>query len=162
MFPAGLARNVSYVCMPAGATRPRVARRAWFVALLLLGRPAAAETDGMLAFPPDADTYVHAGARGRSFGTAPRLWASGAPVRQAFLRFTVTGIGSRAVGQAVLRLTVGSRRRAASSAGGRVHVVTDNRWTETGTTYKTRPPVDGPVLAQQAAVSIKQAVDFDL
>ncbi|TMA99974.1 MAG: DNRLRE domain-containing protein [Deltaproteobacteria bacterium] len=155
-------RNVSHVCMPVGSTRPRVARRAWFVALLLLGRIAAAETDGMVAFPPDADTYVHAGARGRSFGTARRLWVSGAPVRQSFLRFTVTGIGARVVGQAILRLTVAPGRRAASSAGGRVHLVTDNGWTEAGTTYHTRPPVDGPVLAQQGAVGVKQTVDFDV
>jgi len=156
----GLVRNVSRVCMPVGSTRPRLAR-AWFVVLLLLGRTAAAETDGMLAFTPDADTYVHARARGRSFGTARRLWVSDAPARQSFLRFTVTGIGARAVGQAVLRLTVGPGRRAASSTGGRVRLVTDNGWTEARTTYNTRPAV-GPVLAQQGAVRARQAVDFDV
>jgi len=156
----GLVRNVSHVCMPVGSTRPRLAR-AWFVVLLLLGRTAAAETDGVLAFTPDADTYVHARARGRSFGTARRLWVSDAPARQSFLRFTVTGIGARAVGQAVLRLTVGPGRRAASSTGGRVRLVTDNGWTEARTTYNTRPAA-GPVLAQQGAVRAKQAVDFDV
>src|SRR3989454_5568955 len=158
----GLACFRQHVCMPAGPKRLRVARRACFVALLLLTRPAAAESDGMLAFTPDADTYVHARARGRSFGTAPRLWASGTPVRQSFLRFTVTGIGSRVVGQAVLRLTVGSERHAASRAGGSVHLVTDNGWTEAATTYNARPRVDGPVLAQQGAVTMNQAVDFDV
>src|SRR5205823_3891012 len=42
----GLVRNVSHVCMPVGSTRPRLAR-AWFVVLLLLGRTAAAEADGV-------------------------------------------------------------------------------------------------------------------
>src|SRR2546427_4312127 len=158
----GLACFRQHVCMPAGPKRLRVARRACFVALLLLTRPAAAESDGMLAFAPDADTYLPAPARGRAFGTAPRLWASGAPLRQSFLRFTVTGIGSRVVGQAVLRLTVGSERHAASRAGGSVHLVTDNGWTEPATTYNTRPRVDGPVLAQQGAVTMRQAVDFDV
>ena len=132
-------RNVSHVCKPAGSAGPRVARRAWLVALVLLARPARAEADGTLAFTPDADTYVHAGARGRNFGTAPRLAASGAPVRQSFLRFTVSGIGSRVVAQAVLRFTVGPGRHAGSRAGGRIHLVNDNGWTEARTTYNTRP-----------------------
>ena len=155
-------RNVSHVCKPAGSAGPRVARRAWLVALVLLARPARAEADGTLAFTPDADTYVHAGARGRNFGTAPRLAASGAPVRQSFLRFTVSGIGSRVVAQAVLRFTVGPGRHAGSRAGGRIHLVNDNSWTEAGTTYHTRLRIDGPVLAEQAAVAVKQAVDFDV
>jgi len=152
----------SHAGMPAGSTRRRVARRAGFVVLLLLGGRAAAESDGMLAFAPDADTYVRAGARGRSFGAGRRLGVSGTPVRQSFLRFMVTGVGARAVAEAVLHLTVGPGRRAASGAGGRVHLVIDNQWRETGTTYRTRPAVDGPVLAQQGAVTSKQGVDFDV
>src|SRR5439155_15714656 len=60
-----------------------------------------------LAFVPVADTYVDAGTPTKVYGTAPGLLAGSSPVRQAFLRFQVTGVGSFAVERAVLRLTAG-------------------------------------------------------
>src|SRR5262249_22969548 len=47
---------------------------------------------GSLSFTPTADTYVDATAPTKSFGTATGLQASSSPIRQAYLRFAVSGV----------------------------------------------------------------------
>jgi len=114
-----------------------------------------------LAFPVVADTYVDAGKPTTAFGSALILQACGSPVRQAFLRFAVSGLGGFAVDRAVLRLTVGKKSADASKVGGTVVALRGNTWSES-TTYASRPPIDGPVLSTRAAVKVKQAIDFDV
>src|SRR5438067_2139176 len=115
-----------------------------------------------LVFPPSADTYVDAGSASAKFGGATALLAGMSPVRQALLRFAVTGIGQFRVQQALLHMTVGSSSGDGSAAGGTVRAITNGAWSEATTTYNTRPAVDGAVLATHGSVTPKQVVDFDV
>jgi hypothetical protein len=114
-----------------------------------------------LVFLPAADTYVDASAPSTAFGTSTELVADAEPVREALLRFVVSGIAPFAVGQATLRLTAGTTSSAASIWGGTIHAISDDTWTE-ATTYGGRPLVDGPPLAAAGAVARSQVVDFDV
>ncbi|TMA94634.1 MAG: DNRLRE domain-containing protein, partial [Deltaproteobacteria bacterium] len=109
-----------------------------------------------------ADTYVDASQPTVKRGTQTSLWADASPVKQAYLRFQVTGIGSLALQSAHLKLTASSVTAAPSPSGGALHTITDNTWSEATTTYNNRPAVDGPTLGTQGAVALRQVVDFDV
>src|SRR5262249_5390508 len=112
--------------------------------LLLLARRAPAQTaTATLSFPVSADTYVDASSATRNFGTARTLLASASPVRIIYLRFNVSGVSGRVVQTARLKLRVA----AGGAPGGTVHRISNTTWSETTTTYKTRPAVDGPGLS---------------
>ncbi|TMA69280.1 MAG: DNRLRE domain-containing protein, partial [Deltaproteobacteria bacterium] len=115
-----------------------------------------------VTFAAVADTYVDSSTPSGNFGTATSLWADNSPTKQAFLRFAVSGLGTLTVQQAKLRMTVGSASASLSNSGGIVRSITNNTWSEATTTYNTRPAVDGPTLASQASVALKQVVDFDV
>jgi hypothetical protein len=119
---------------------------------------------GTLTIVASADTWVDSGsASSRSGGTASTLTADNSPVKQIFFRFPVTGIGSLSVERAVLRLTVGSTSAASSNVGGQIHSITNNTWSESTTSYSTRPAIDGPVLATRTTSVARNAViDFDI
>ena len=75
-----------------------------------------------LTFAPIADTYIDASHATSVLGAAPELFVGGGPVRQAFLRFAVSGVGaipanqqvpdagSRSAGQEAERLFAPGRR----------------------------------------------------
>jgi hypothetical protein len=115
----------------------------------------------ILTFPPVADTYVDANSPTQPFGTVALLRLDASPIRQTFLRFTVSGVGSQPVTRAVVRLTVGSAIGAVSDSGGSMHWITDDSWSEASTTYDNRPAIDGPALFTQGPVG-HQEVDFDV
>jgi hypothetical protein len=104
---------------------------------------------------------VQGKSRNSNFGISTLLKADVSPVRQIFLRFTVSGVGSRPVTRAVVRLTVGPASAAVSNSGGRIHRITNNSWSEATTTYINRPAIDGPVLFTHGPVG-HQVVDFDV
>src|SRR5581483_6932448 len=131
------------------------------------GAPASATVaitvaSGVLTFPAVADTYVDSGKTSTKFGTATALWVDNSPIKQAFLRFTVSGVAPFTVAQAHMKLTATSASAAASNAGGALHTITNTTWSEAATTYASRPAVDGPTIATQGAVVASQVVDFDV
>jgi 4-hydroxybenzoate polyprenyltransferase len=75
--------------------------------------PAAAST-----FNPAADTYIDALHPTTNYGTRPYLRTDNSPVRRAYLRFNVQGVGP--VSSAVLKFYA-----TGSSAGIQVHQVSD-------------------------------------
>ncbi len=115
-----------------------------------------------LAFTPVADTYVDSGSPTTKFGTATTVTAGTSPVRQAFFRFAVAGVGPFTIERALLRLTVGANSGDGSAVGGTIRRITNTTWSESTTTYNTRPAIDGAVLASAAKVVPKAVVDFDL
>ena len=117
-----------------------------------------------LTFIAVADTYVDAGAPTKVFGTAPGLLAGSSPVRQAFLRFQVSGVGPFAVQRAILRLTVGKGRSDGGKVGGAVYTLpSPAAWSEAKTAFNTRPAVVGtPLAARATPVKPNQVVDFDV
>src|SRR5438552_9869731 len=117
-----------------------------------------------LAFTAVADTYVDAAAPTKVFGTAPGLLAGGSPIRQALLRFQVSGVGPFAVDRAILRLTAGKGSSDGGRVGGAVCTLpSPGAWSEAKTTYNSRPAVSAlPIATRATPVKPGQAVDFDV
>jgi hypothetical protein len=113
-------------------------------------------------FTPIADTYVDAANATRRYGSAGKLLADASPVKQVFLRFAVGAIPAYSVQEARLRLTVGGKSSDGSDHGGTLHVIRSNSWSESSTSYRTRPAIDGPELATAGRVTPDQVVDFDV
>jgi hypothetical protein len=101
-----------------------------------------------LSFTPEADTYVSSSSPDSIFGSATSMTVDASPTKQAFLRFDLSGIEGRAVLDARLRLN----NRDLSPDGGRVWGISSNSWTESATTWNTRPTIDGSQLGSFGAV----------
>src|SRR5439155_963851 len=109
-----------------------------------------------------ADASVDAGLPTTNFGTSPILAADANLVRNTYLRFNVSGLASRTILGAALRLQVDATPGAESDSGGVLHTITDGTWQETAITLNNRPAVDGPTVASQGPVRLGQTVDFNV
>jgi hypothetical protein len=107
-----------------------------------------------------ADTYVDQSLPTRNFGTANTISADATPVRQAFLRFSVTNLPG-AVASAQLRLHVKDNGDGPSDHGGTVHRVTDTAWSERGVNWSSKPAL-GPELGALGSVARNQWVTIDV
>src|SRR5439155_1729722 len=114
-----------------------------------------------LEFPAVADASVDASVPTTNFGTAPVLAVDANAVRIAYLRFDVTGLASRTILGAVLRLQADGTPGAESDSGGVLHTITDGTWQESTVTYSTKPAVNGPTVASQGRVALGQTVEFN-
>src|SRR6185295_3378217 len=118
---------------------------------------------GTITFEPVADLFVDASLPITKFGTDPTLSADSSPLKQSFLRFNLSGIGSFRVREARLELTVLSNATAASVVGGTLSTMTNNTWSEATTTYNSRPAVDGTVISVvDTAVAPGEIVPFNV
>src|SRR5439155_20289273 len=90
------------------------------------------------------------------------LQADADPVRRAYLRFAVGGIGAAHVTSATLRLTVPSEQGSGSADGGTLVRLTPTPWKESRITFTLSPPVDGPEIATLGPVADGQTVSVDL
>src|SRR5205823_3919173 len=75
-------------------------------------------------------------------------------VRNTYLRFTTSGLATRTILGAVLRLQVDATSGAESDSGGTLHTITDGTWQESTITFNNRPAVDGPTVASQGPVRL--------
>ena len=125
-----------------------VAALALLAALQVGGARAQTATGETLTFAPVADAYVDAAAPGQSFGTTGSLKVDGSSVKQSFMKFDVSGIGSRYVADIKLRLY----QKDTSPFGGRVARVASSSWNES-VTWNSRPAIDGTTLGSFGAVS---------
>jgi PKD repeat protein len=109
-------------------------------------------------FLPAGDARVHSGNPNSNYGTDSVLRIRlGDPSYRSYLRFAVSGIGSKAVLSAKLRLF----STDSSSSGGSVYPV-DAGWTETGITWNTAPPLGTSPLATAGAIAANQWVEYDV
>ncbi|TMA52003.1 MAG: DNRLRE domain-containing protein, partial [Deltaproteobacteria bacterium] len=115
-----------------------------------------------LEFPAVADASVDAGLPATNFGTSPILAVDANLVRNTYLRFDVTGLATRTILGATLRLQVDATAGAESGSGGVLHTITDNSWQENAVTFNNRPAVNGPAVASQGPVALGQTVEFDV
>ena len=118
------------------------------VAALQTGGATAQTTTETLTFTPVADAYVDAAEPGTSFGTTGSLKVDGSSVKQSFMKFNVSGIGTRYVTDVKLRLY----QKDTSPFGGRVVRMSSNSWNES-VTWNSRPAIDGAALGSFGAVS---------
>jgi hypothetical protein len=119
-------------------------------------------TPTTIVLTPVADTWVSSEFPDQSFGGDLLLEADASPASEAYLRFQVDGMGPFAIESIVLRMKAGSTSSAASASGGTVRRMTNTVWSETTTTWNTRPVIDGAALGSVGAVAANQVVDFDL
>jgi hypothetical protein len=117
---------------------------------------APVEADSF-TFTPEADAYVDASQPDASFGTAASMWVDASPVKQALLRFDLTGLAGRTVTGVRLRL----HQIDSSALGGRVFAISSNDWDES-VTWNSRPAIDGDLLGSFGAVATGAWYEADL
>ncbi|MFF4573950.1 DNRLRE domain-containing protein [Streptomyces sp. NPDC001410] len=125
-----------------------VALTAVAVAGLLTTAPVA--TAATTTFTPVADTYVQDSTPSTNYGTSTQFVVDNSPVRQSFLKFTVSGV-TDPVTNAKLRIRTVSGNNG-SSNGGTFKAMTDTTWSETGTTWNNKPAIDGSTLGTLGSV----------
>ncbi|MEV7415520.1 LamG-like jellyroll fold domain-containing protein [Streptomyces sp. NPDC089919] len=104
------------------------------------------------------DTYVNAGAPDTNYGTSGSLAVRGGPLYQSYLRFTLpTAPAGTVLKSAALRIKTNTLAGAGTADTVSVVPVTGS-WSETGTTYTTRPSVGGTPLGTLAGVPDGSAV----
>lgn len=120
-------------------------------ALALSALPADAST----TFTPVADTYVDASSPTTKFGSRSYLKVDNSPVLNAYLRFSVQGVGSST--SAILRLYA----ETASSTGLDLHTVADTSWSENQVTYNNAPAI-GPSLHSTGSFTAGSWITIDV
>ncbi|WP_229702798.1 CBM96 family carbohydrate-binding protein [Streptomyces albiflavescens] len=125
-----------------------VALTAVAVAGLLTTAPVA--TAATTTFTPVADTYVQSNTASTNYGTSTQFVVDNSPVRQSFLKFTVSGV-TDPVTSAKLRIRAITNNNG-SSNGGTFKAMTNTTWSETGTTWNNKPAIDGATLGTLGSV----------
>ncbi len=118
-----------------------------------------AQTGPVRTFIPFADTYVDSAVPNTNFGMATLLKVDASPVQESYLKFQLSGLTGNTVTSAKLRVYLSDN---GSVKGGSVARMSDMAWSETATTYGTRPTIDGAVLANLGAVSIGTWYELDV
>ncbi|HET6354196.1 DUF7594 domain-containing protein [Streptomyces sp.] len=119
------------------------------IAALLTTAPAA--TAASSTFTPVADTYVQGSTPSTNYGTSSQFVVDNSPVRQSFLKFTVSGL-TEPVTSAKLRIRTISGNNG-SNTGGTFKSMTNTAWSETGTTWNNKPAIDGATLGSLGSVA---------
>jgi Bacterial Ig domain/K319L-like, PKD domain len=103
-----------------------------------------------LTFTPTADAAIKADLPNKNYGASVNLGArnSPSPVEDFLMKLTVSGVGSRSIVSARLRLyNVDS-----SDKGGDFYAIADTSWTESGVTWSNAPAA-GSLVASLGAVT---------
>src|SRR6185436_720686 len=93
-----------------------------------------------------------------NFGSTNQVIVDNSPVRNMLLKFTVSGVGSRTVLTAKLRIYC----EDGSSVGGALYRVTDNSWTEAAVTWNTAPAANATSFATLGTVSAGSWYEVDV
>jgi len=107
--------------------------------------PSAGST---LVFLPTDDAYVEQGLPTSNFGGATSIRVDNSPVRQSLLKYAVTGVGTRTVVSAKLRLYCTNP----SGFGGDFRTTTSG-WSEGTVTWNTAPAAGATSLATLGSVT---------
>jgi hypothetical protein len=98
-----------------------------------------------VAVSATADAYVDEALPDTNFGADSKLMADAGPsVREAYLRFDVTGIAGLDVALARLQMKVADKGN--SDSGGTFHLFSGQGWNESTVTFSSKPVIDGPVV----------------
>lgn len=112
---------------------------------------ASQPVDTVTRLAPVADTYVNAAAVSANYGTHQNLAVRGTPGYESYLRFQLpTAPSGTVLKSAALRVRVTTDPVAGSADDFTVVPVTGS-WTETGTTYSSRPALGTGVLGTLSA-----------
>ena len=110
-----------------------------------------------LTFTPIADATIKRNSPAQNFGAVNAVRTGNRPVEDFLMKFDVSGIGTRTVKSATLRLFCTNR----SDVGGEFHQ-TNNDWSEDTVTWDTAPLATREVVASLGPVARLTWVDVDL
>ena len=102
-----------------------------------------------LTFSPSDDAYIRKSSGSTNYGGATTIQSDNSPVKNGLLKFTVTGIGTKKVTSAKLRLYCVD----SSSKGGDFFRVIDTSWLENSVTWNTAPISETTRFATLGSVS---------
>ena len=112
----------------------------------------------VLAFAPVDDTYIQSTSPTTNYGLSTQFVVDNDPISHAFLKFSVSGIGTKTVLSARLRLYCVN----GSPVGGTFYRVADTSWSESGINWNTAPAADANSFATLGAVSAWNWYDVDV
>ena len=110
-----------------------------------------------LTFTPDADASLYSASPATNYGASAKLETDNSPVKHYLIRFTVSGVGTRTVTAAKLRLTCVD----ASPSGGALTVAASNDWTESTVNWNLAPAA-GATVATLGKVVAGTTYEVDL
>jgi chitodextrinase len=111
-----------------------------------------------LTFTPTADAYVDSGKPTSNFGSQTKLVVQGSPAKNILLKFAVSGINSRLILSAKLRLYC----TKSSNSGGALHRVADSSWSESAVNWNNQPVADTATLGSLGAVTSGNWYEVDV
>jgi chitodextrinase len=111
-----------------------------------------------LTFTPTGDTYVQSDVPTTNFGSAVQIVADNSPVRHVLLKFVVSGVGTRQLASAKLRLYC----EDPSGVGGAFYKLADNSWNEGTVTWNNAPAADPGSFAALGAVAAGNWYEVDV
>ncbi|MEW5849365.1 MAG: DNRLRE domain-containing protein [Myxococcota bacterium] len=112
----------------------------------------------VLEFTPDADTFVQGDKSSTNFGTSTEIAVDSSPQQHGLIRIVVSGVGSRRVESARLRLFCVN----SSARGGDFFVVPSDTWQESTVTWANAPAASSSAIASVGAVTSGSWVDVDV
>lgn len=113
-----------------------------------------------MALIPAADATIRPDYPNTNFGTTTDLIVDADTLKEAMLKFTVTGVLAKKITTAKLRLWVSTDGSLVT--GGSFYRVADNTWTETGVTWNNAPAADSTPFATLGRVNANYWYEVDL
>jgi acid phosphatase type 7 len=111
----------------------------------------------VLTFTPTADTYAAADGPSTVYGTSTQFIADNSPVKRLFTKFSVSGVGTKRVVAAKLRLYCVNP----SPSGGAFHG-SDPAWSESTLTWNLQPAIDSTIVSSLGAVRSSNWYETDV
>jgi len=109
-------------------------------------------------FTPVADATIKRTEPTKNFGKASKLHVDNSPVLNFLMKFSVSGIGTKQVTSAKLRLYSADP----ADKGGKFQRVANNSWSEQTVTWNNAPVADTAVLASFGSVTTNKWYEVDI
>ena len=113
---------------------------------------------GQLTVAPTDDAYIRSDTPGSNFGQATTVQTDGSPIKDFLMRFAVSGIGSKTVTSATLRLYCVDP----SDAGGTFRPTATSTWNEGSVTWANAPATLSAPTATRGSVTAGTWVTVDV
>ena len=112
----------------------------------------------IFTFTPTDDTYVEQDTPTTNYGKSTQMTADNSPVKHLLVKFVVSGVGSRPIVHATLRLSCVN----SSGVGGTFFAVTDNSWLENVVNWNTAPAASTTPITTLGRVTAGLTYDVDV
>ena len=112
----------------------------------------------VLTFTSAADAEIQSANPTTNYGSSVQFVVDNSPIKNALLKFNVTGVGTRTILSAKLRLYCIDK----SPSGGEFHRTANTTWNEGTVTWNTAPVADTNTLATLGAVAANTWYEVDV